>query len=305
MKSIRSLLLAGLAIIAVLFLVQAALLAWGQRNMEQNVIAQVQKNTIASSQLSELAVLAQQIRRYEKEYFVYVSNKERRDSYVKEWTGTSDKIAKLLQTMRTNAQGAFSAEDQGKISNWASAADFYSAEMKKVFGVVNDRHAQLNATTTAPAASPTPTAKGAPAPVAPVAVAQYSPIEVNGMITAGKDRLSGVLIKGVSEMSDAKTKATLALPEVTKNAFNKLWTGIMISVIVGLLIAAALAMKLPAAIANPIRALGEAVDRMSKGDLEQAVNAEGPKEFSTLTAALERMRVAQRTLLQRMRSRPA
>jgi methyl-accepting chemotaxis protein len=125
------------------------------------------------------------------------------------------------------------------------------------------------------------------------------------MIAAGKDRLSGVLIKGVSEMSDAKTKATLALPEITKDAFNKLWTGIMISVIVGLIIAAALAMKLPAAIANPIRSLGEAVDRMSKGDLEQAVNAEGPKEFSTLTAALERMRVAQRMLLQPMRSRPA
>jgi methyl-accepting chemotaxis protein len=125
------------------------------------------------------------------------------------------------------------------------------------------------------------------------------------MITAGKDRLSGVLIKGVSEMSDAKTKATLALPEITKDAFNKLWTGIMISVIVGLIIAATLAMKLPAAIANPIRSLGEAVDRMSKGDLEQAVNAEGPNEFSTLTAALERMRVAQRMLLQRMRSRPA
>jgi methyl-accepting chemotaxis protein len=305
MKSIRSMLLAGLAIIALLFLVQAALLAWGQRNMEENVIANVQKNTIASSQLSELAVLAQQIRRYEKEYFVYVSNQERRDNYIKEWTGTSDKIAKLLQTMRANAQSAFTAEDQGKITNWISAADFYSAEMKKVFGVVNDRQAQMNAAASSSSSSATAPTKNASPASAPVLPTQYSPIEVNGMIGSGKDRLSGVLIKGVSEMSDAKTRATLALPEVTKNAFGKLWTGIMASVIVGLLIAAALAFKLPSAIAGPIRSLGEAVERMSKGDLDQAVTASGPKEFTTLTSALERMRVAQRTLMQRLRSRPA
>jgi HAMP domain-containing protein len=284
--------------------VQAGLLAWGQRNMEENVIANVQKNTIASSQLSELAILAQQVRRYEKEYFVYVSNQERRDNYIKEWTVTSDKIAKLLQSMRANAQNAFSAEDQGKISNWISAADFYSAEMKKVFAVVNDRQAQMNNAVAATASTAGAVAKAIPTVAAPSA-AQYSPIEVNGMITAGKDRLSGVLIKGVSEMSDAKTKATLALPEVTKNAFGTLWAGIMISVLAGLVIAGALAMKLPSAIAGPIRALGEAVDRMSRGELDQPVNAAGPKEFSTLNTALERMRVAQRTLIQRMRTRTA
>jgi HAMP domain-containing protein len=301
MKSIRSMLLAGLALIAALFLVQAGLLAWGQRNMEENVIANVQKNTIASSQLSELAILAQQVRRYEKEYFVYVSNQERRDNYIKEWTTTSDKIAKLLQSMRANAQNAFSAEDQGKISNWISATDFYSAEMKKVFAVVNDRQAQMN---NAVAATASAAAKAIPT-VATPSVAQYSPIEVNGMITAGKDRLSGVLIKGVGEMSDAKTKATLALPEVTKNAFGTLWAGIMISVLAGLLIAGALAMKLPSAIAGPIRSLGDVVDRMSRGELDQPVNSAGPKEFSTLNTALERMRVAQRTLIQRMRTRTA
>jgi HAMP domain-containing protein len=305
MKSIRSMLLAGLAIIALLFLVQAGLLSLSMKNMEENVVVNVQKNTIASSQLAELAVLAQQIRRYEKEYFVYVSNQERRDGYVKEWSGTAEKIAKLLQSMRGNAQSAFSAEDQGKISNWISAADFYAAEMRKVFGVVNDRHAQIATSASTGSASATASAKNTSAVSAPAAVAQYSPIEVNGMIAAGKDRLSGVLIKGVNEMSDAKTKATLALPEVTKAAFGTLWTGMMISVCAGLLIAGALAIKLPVAIASPIRTLGEAVERMSKGDLEQPVNASVPSEFTTLIGAVERMRVAQRTLIQRMRSRPA
>lgn len=299
MKSIRSMLLAGLAVIAALFLVQAGILAWGQRSIERDVIANVEKNTLAASQLSELAVAAQQIRRYEKEYFVYVGNVERRENYIKEWTGAADKMTKLLQTMKTNADGAFAQEDLGKISAWASAADFYASEMRKIFATVNDRQNQLisGGATVAPVAT-----KGAP-PVAAPAASMFSPIEVNGMITAGKDRLSGVLIKGVAEMSAAKTKATLNLSEVTKSGFNKVWSGVMATVLLGFVIAGALALKLPASIAGPIAKLGAAVDRMSKGELDKAIDVAAPREFNGLTTAIERMRVAQNLLVQRMRSR--
>jgi methyl-accepting chemotaxis protein len=301
MKSIRAILLTGLVLIGLLFLVQAGLLAWGQRTVERDVIENVQRNTLASAQLSELGIVAQQIRRYEKEYFVYVNNPERRENYIKEWSGAADKLNKLLQTMRGNAQSAFTAEDQGKISAWASAAEFYSAEMKKIFALVNERQTQIAASanvTPSNVAGKVPVATPAPAPIA-----MYSPVEVNGMIGAGKDRLSGVLIKGVTEMSEAKTKATLALPETTKAAFNKLWAGVMTSVVVGLLAAILLAIRLPAAISNPIAKLSEAVDRVSKGDLDNAIDVAAPTEFATLTGAVERMRVAQRTLVQRLRSR--
>ncbi len=299
MKSIRSILLAGLAAIAILLLVQAGLLSWGQKTIERDVVTAVQKNTIASSQLSELAVLAQQVRRYEKEYFVYVGNAERREGYIKEWTGIADKIAKLIQTMRANAEGAFSSDDLGKIANWASAADFYGAEMKRIFFAVNERQGQLG---NAPAA--VVATKGAtPAAPAATVAAMFSAVEVNGMIGPGKDRLSGVLIKGVGDMSSAKTKETLALPAVTREGFSRLWNGVMASVLVGLLIAAFLAWKLPSAITKPIAAMSAAIDRVSKGELDAPIDATGPSEFGTLTAAVERMRVAQRTLVARMRSR--
>jgi methyl-accepting chemotaxis protein len=301
MKSIRSILLAGLAAIALLFIVQAGLLSWGQKTIERDVVSAVQRNTLASSQLSELAVVAQQIRRYEKEYFVYVNNPERRDGYVKEWTNASDKMTKLVQTMRTNADGAFNSDDLGKIANWASAAEFYSAEMKRIFFAVNERQAQLSsgAVATSAAANAKPGAQAAAAPV----VGMFSAVEVNGMIGTGKDRLSGVLIKGVSDMSAEKTKQTLALPVLTKQGFDRLWNGVMASVVVGLLIAAFLAWKLPAAITKPIAALGDAIDRLSKGELDATIDKSGPIEFNTLTAAVERMRVAQRALVARLRSR--
>jgi methyl-accepting chemotaxis protein len=301
MKSIRSILLAGLAAIALLFIVQAGLLSWGQRNIERDVVSAVQKNTFASSQLSDLAITAQQVRRYEKEYFVYVNNVERREGYIKEWTGTADKMAKLVQTMRANADGAFSSDDLGKIANWASASEFYSAEMKRIFFAVNERQGQLTGSAAAVAAT---TAKpGTPAPSAAPAVAMFSPVEVNGMIGAGKDRLSGVLIKGVNEMAAEKTKQTLALPALTKQGFDRMWNAVMASVVIGLVVAGYLALKLPAAITKPIATLSGAIDRVSKGELDAVIDTSGPSEFSTLTAAVERMRVAQGALVARLRSR--
>jgi methyl-accepting chemotaxis protein len=297
MKSLRTTLLLGLSAIALLFIVQAIVLAWGQKSIQADVVDVARRNTIASSSLSELAILAQQVRRYEKEYFVYVGNIERREGYIKEWTGTSNKIATLLATMRKNADQAFSAEDLGKISNWTSAAEFYDAEMKKIFSAVNDRQALIK-----PVVAPATTAVGkAAAEVAAPVVAMLSPVEANGMITAGKDRLSSVLIKGVSDMYSIKTKATLGLDESASASFNRLWTAVGITVALGLLLAALLAWRLPRAVTEPVAALSAAVDKMSKGELDQSIGATTIKEFEGLSTALERMRVAQRTLVQRMR----
>jgi methyl-accepting chemotaxis protein len=148
-----------------------------------------------------------------------------------------------------------------------------------------------------------PTKPGIAAPAAASAVAMFSPAEVNGMIGAGKDRLSGVLIKGVSDMAAEKTKQTLALPELTKQGFDRMWNLVMASVVIGLVVAGYLALKLPTAITKPIATLSGAIDRVSKGELDVAIDTSGPSEFSTLTAAVERMRVAQGALVARLRSR--
>jgi HAMP domain-containing protein len=305
MKSIRSRLVAGLGLIIVFFLLQAALVWWGQASAKRDVVDVTRKNTIASSQLSELAVLAQQIRRYEKEYFVYVGNAERRATYTKEWSDTADKISKRLQNMRANADQAFDANDIGKVGNWASASDFYGSEMRKIFGTVTDQAAKVAAVATVAAApvAPAPVAKGAaPVVAAPAeAVAMLSPVEVNGMITAGKDRFSGVLIKGVAEMTAEKTKQTLALSAVAESGFNQLLTAVLATVAIGVLIAMALMFTLPKAVTGPLAILSASVDNMSKGNLDTKVDSGGIAEFEGLSKALERMRLGQQALVARMR----
>jgi methyl-accepting chemotaxis protein len=307
MKSIRSRLVFGLGLIIIFFLAQAALVWYSQSTAKSTVVDTARKNTIASSQLTDLAVLAQQVRRYEKEYFVYVGNEERRNNYIKEWTGTSDKITKLLGAMRTNADGAFTSDDTAKVANWQSAADFYSAEMKKIFGAVTDQAtkvAQAAQVVAIPAASSagkaTTTKPTEAAPVAP-AVAMFAATEVNTMITAGKDRLSGVLIKGVSEMSAEKTKQTLSLSEVAAGGFNQVFAGVMLTVVVGIIIALILMVTLPKAVTTPLETLTAAVDDLSKGKLDAKVDAGNVAEFAGLATALERMRVGQQAMVARMR----
>jgi methyl-accepting chemotaxis protein len=302
MKSIRSRLIAGLGLIIVFFLLQAALVWWGQASAKRDVVDVTRKNTIASSQLGELAVLAQQIRRYEKEYFVYVGNAERRAAYTKEWGDTADKIAKRLQTIRSNTDQAFDANDMGKVGNWIGASDFYGSEMRKIFGTVTDQAAKVASVAVAPAA-PASAVKGA-APVAAPAeavVAMLSPVEVNGMITAGKDRFSGVLIKGVAEMATEKTKQTLALSAVAESGFNQLLVAVLVTVAIGILIAMALMFTLPKAVTGPLETLTASVDNMSKGNLDAKVDSGGIAEFEGLSKALERMRLGQQALVARMR----
>lgn len=306
MTSIRSRLVLGLGLIIVFFLAQAALVWYSQSTAKSTVVDTARKNTLASSQLTDLAVLAQQVRRYEKEYFVYVGNEERRNNYIKEWTGTSDKITKLLATMRTNADGAFNSDDVGKVGNWQGAAEFYAAEMKKIFASVNDQAVKVAqaapalAPVTAPAAKPAVAAPAAAAS-APPPIVMFAATEVNTMITAGKDRLSGVLIKGVSEMSTEKTKQTLSLSEVAAGGFNQVFAGVMLTVAVGIVIALLLMINLPKAVTTPLAELTAAVDAMSKGSLEKKIDAGNVAEFAGLATALERMRVGQQALVARMR----
>lgn len=298
MTSIRSRLVAGLTLIILFFLAQAALVWWTQNTAKNEVVDATRKNTLASSELSQLAVLAQQVRRYEKEYFVYVGNEEKRNGYVKEWTDTSDKISNLLNTMSANKGAAFAKSDLTAIANWTSASEFYKSEMLKIFATVRIAAAAI------PAAEPAATATKAvttAAPAAPAAPSMLTPVQVNDMIKDGKNRFSDVLIKGVSAMSAEKTKATLALSDAANSSFDKLLQGVLLTVAVGVLLSIFLMLTLPKAVTSPLATLTESVDNISKGNLDIKVNASGIKEFDGISIALERMRLGQQALVARMR----
>ena len=57
---------------------------------------------------------------------------------------------------------------------------------------------------------------------------------------------------------------------------------------------------IPRSISKPVKELTEAATLMSKGDLNQQINPSHIKEFKTLSETLERMRMSQKTLIDRM-----
>lgn len=313
MKSIRAQLIGGLFLIILFFIAQAAFVWWGQESTRHDVVDATRKNTIASSQLGDLAVLAQQVRRYEKEYFVYVSNAEKRNGYVKEWTGASDKLNQILGTMRGNQAGAFTSADQAQIEQWMQAASFYAVQMRLIFEAVNIRQEKLDlqaselsaqslaANAVAKAAADKGKAK-AVAPVAPAAPAvevlsMLTPIQVNDMIQVGKTRFSDVLIKGVADMTKAKTKATLSLSEVAGTGFDQLLYVVLATVAAGILIALGLMLKLPRTVSQPLANLTASVDNISRGELDAAIQSGGIQEFEGLAKALDRLRLSQKSLV--------
>jgi hypothetical protein len=302
--SINRKLVLGLTAIIMFFIAQAAAVLAMGRYTERAVVDVARRNTTAQVSLAELSTLAQQIRRYEKEYFIYVDNPEKRAQYQKEWTGAMDQISKLLARMQGNADQSFSNDDASNITRWWQAAEFYKAEMGKVFEVVEERARQVadeaeKEKARAEAVAKAPKGKEPPPPV--TLTRMITPIEANGMIAAGKDRFSADLIKGVTQTFGTKSQATLALTAVTNEGFSRMIYSVIATVAIGVAIGLYLLLTLPRSVSRPIEQLTGNVDAISRGDTGKAGAAISVREFQGLSSAIERMRVAQEMMMQRLR----
>ncbi len=305
--SIKSRLVSGLMLIVLFFLVQGGLVWYATSHAKGTMVENTRRNTVATSELGSLAVLAQQVRRYEKEYFVYVGNKTKRDSYEGEWRDAMDKIDATLVRMKTGMNGAFGPGDIGKVVAWRDASTFYAAEMEKIFRTVTQRATKVQADLDA-AAVPAPATKpglknSAPAPAEQIALTEFRSTEVNDMIKPGKDRFSAELIKGVAAMDAEKTTATLALVDVAEKMFNQVLMGVMITVAIGIIVALLLSVSLPKIVSRTIDSLSDAVQNMSLGNLQHPYESGGVTEFSKLAEALNRMRLGQQALIERLQKR--
>lgn len=322
MKSIKTRLNASMAALIVFFLVQAAAVTWFVAEQREQMSAKVQQNTLASSELAELSTLAQQVRRYEKEYFVYVQNEDKRNGYIKEFIDTSTRITKLIDTMVSNKSGAFSKSEILEINRWRDANAFYSTEMARIFDTVKKTQIEIASAQAAAAASAQATAIAsaalpqsglktvalqiaAPAQAAAPPVRLPTPAEANDMIKAGKDRFSADLIKGVAAQSKAKTQATLGLAESTSQNYDRLLMAVLATVLLGIGIAVFLMLTVPRAVTKPISRLSAMADEIARGNLEKPFPKESVAEFEPLAKSLEKMRVGLLVLTRKMKARAA
>ncbi len=313
MKSIRIRLIASMAVLIAFFVLQGIAVTWFTNAQSAQTSASIRNNTQSNAQLTELSTLAQQIRRYEKEYFVYVQNEEKRNGYIKEFEGASGRISKLLDAILANPGGSYTKAEISEANRWRDAHAFYAGEMTRIFNEVKRIQSELAAAPApAPVPSPAPAAKGAtagavaaPAPaIAPVPKLP-TPAEANDMIKAGKDRFGAELIAGVNKMGKAKTEATLGLAQGSSEGYQQLLTVVMTTVVLGIAIAAFLVVTLPGAITRPISVLSEVADTVARGDLDKPFAVTNVPEFEPLVKSLERMRMALSVLTRRAKAKAA
>lgn len=152
--------------------------------------------------------------------------------------------------------------------------------------------------------APKPAAKGAvgaPAPTPSLAAATKL---ANDMIGPGKDKFRG-LLGGAEKLRKAKAVDSAANVAQINKLFS---TATLVSIgvfVLALLIAAYLMMSILALVKKPIAEFVAVADKISKGDLKASLDIETAPEFSLLDAALDRLRVAQSGLLDRLRNKAA
>jgi len=213
-----------------------------------------------------VAINAQAIRRFEKEYFIYIDH-EKREKYWGEWSEAKTKISNLLDDLEKDLPMCGQAELVPEVLKWREALEFYSAEFTKL----NDTVLRGGITDT---------------------------LSGNAAIQDGKNRfkelLNGVEIEIEKVFQQAKVHAD------ESQSFNFV-SMIVIAIISAIALVFALASfgRVPRSISFPIVQLTELTTQISKGLANDKVKVGGSPEIVELSKSVERLRVATSGLMQR------
>ncbi len=304
MTSIRRRLQAGFLVAIGFFALQTAIFYGSGSAIETDITATVQKNTQVSAKLSGLASDVQRIRGYEKEYFIYVADIEKRNGYVADWTNAGLSAEATMQSLQQNSDSYLTTTEVAQVNEWQQAFEFYKSEMQKIFARVNSQNSAdaIAYNQKLPAQTPAAKPNKAAAPTPQLSrVELLSPSEVNAMIGPGKDRLNAVFVKGVAEMGQARLKDTLGLTGSIHHGFSQMAAIFLTVSLMGIALATFLLLTMPTLISTPIARLSNSVDLLSKGAIEQEIEVGDVIEFQPLAKGLERLRMAQSLLVERHR----
>jgi methyl-accepting chemotaxis protein len=268
--NIRTKLFVGISTILILLAAQATVVyVFLERNHEL-ASGSVVRSFEQSVQVAQIAIEGQKLRRFEKEYFIYVANDEKRAKYDREWHESYDKLGQMLRQLERSQTYSPPSRDKLPVLVWRQAYLRYGDEFEKVIRSVNSGRI----TTTS---------------------------DANFAIQAGKNAFRE-LLDGATKGGDVKYgEALITVNDLAANS------SLMRSVVLGvcaanMVIALVLLIVVPRSITRPIASLSEAAHKMSTGHLGEAVPTPRISEFAELGRTLERLRVSQKIMIERLSS---
>ena len=210
---------------------------------------------------TEIAVVAtevQKMRRFEKEYFIYVNSPDKRRGYDADVRKSATAIGEYLTRMALNRDHRYTPAEIETFKGWERDLDFYTAEFIALVQKVENGE------------------------ISTTAVA-------NAAIGPGKDRLKA-LVEGSAKDGAVRQKAAIedarALNEnrsITTIAFT---ATTVIAILVGLFSLVMLRLI----IVRPLVEMAEVARRISKGEMGVVFPEQKAPEFALLSEYLERLR---------------
>lgn len=240
---------------------------------EKDLLQQIVVEHEISAQLSALSTAAQKIRRYEKEYFIYVQNPNKREKYAGEFSDASDEIQQHLNQLKTIYTNSGKQQSLETLKEWEDAASFYTGGFNQLTRRV------LSGEIT-------------------------SVLGANQAIQEYKNRFR-VLLSGTSEsIKNQYQLATQKAKRITEYQETSSLIFIAISTL-SLIIALVMSFRVPAGIVNPLRQLTEVANGLSKGKVKDSGDIGGSIEIEELAKSIKRMQAATMGLLKRVRESKA
>ena len=230
----------------------------------------IEKDFNGSVQISGLAILAQEIRRYEKEYFMYINDTKNKAKYEKEWTEIFTKIKTKLDQLINDTSGLWAADDQIKFMGWSASLRIYGDGFQKIIQDVNS--GILTDT-----------------------------LSANSAIQDAKNAFRP-FVSGTIELYNQKYRDASEAHQQIKIKNNQMNLILLGTLVMTATFCLTLILIVPRTIIKPIKLLTASASTMSQGALGTPVPASSIKDFDELSATLERMRISLKALLQRAAS---
>lgn len=223
-----------------------------------------------STQLSGLSTSAQKIRRYEKEYFIYVGDPEKRQKYAGEFSEARAEINQYVSRLKTIYTSSNKKDALKALSQWEDAIRYYSDG----FEVLNQRviSGEINGV-----------------------------LEANKAIQEYKNRFRIVLSGSTESIHENYRIATEKAERIKQyqDASSFIFGAISaLSVLVALL----MSFMVPASIVKPLKQLTSIAEGISKGKMGNVDEVKGSVEIENLAKSIKRLQIATLGLLKRLQA---
>jgi methyl-accepting chemotaxis protein len=226
----------------------------------------VQQNFAASTVLADLAQHGEELRRYEKEYFIFIGDLKRRVDYSKQWQQGYDEIMTTIGGIKSNRASIWNAADQAEAAKWEASVAAYG----NGFDSLRKRVAANEIS---------------------------SALEANNAIREAKDKFK-IFVSGTNETLKRKNSQSQELAAKINSGFETILLVSALLSATATILLVVLGVVVLRAIEAPIHTLAEVAKSISTGDLEHPFALRSSvKEFRALAEHLERMRIAQKGLL--------